>query len=430
MADEEGLYNSGDYSLKEFSVYTSDGNVVDLTHSILELNIFEDLWAGTMSGNAMLSDALDIGAKFAIHGNEYLNITVDKPGLDSPIIKTFRIYKISDKKFDISNNLNFVLYFCSEETILSATIKIRKSYKGMLISDMVKDIATNYLMVSPSRLFIEPTEGVFDIIIPNMDPLQAISWLATRAYAQDKSIFMFFENRDGFNFSSFETLIKKPTYNKYIRSIKNDADDLVHNSKAFNLIHCVEDFNILNGIRYGAYSSSVGKLDIVNRQFTRRNYNAYDFRDNNGMLNKGMLVNDSVNRANKTLYQTFDNTFKFIVDNDSDPTTNPTNYQFWMGPTISKLGQLTNMKWVINIPGDVIVRVGMVIEIEVPSMNSQDASYDINKFRSGRYLVSAVSHKFTGTISITNIELVSDSMAEYLPTPISDSPTINGIKRA
>jgi len=426
-----GVFNASDYEIKSFMMYTSDGQAVDLTNLILELNIYEDLFSATISGEVLLSDALDMMAIFSVHGNEYVKLTIDKPSLDQPIEKTFRIYSIKNRTYTSSQNLNYVINFCSEENVLSSCLKVSKSYKGARISDMVYDIAKNFLMINPDRLVIEPTEGIFDIIIPNMDPLQAIHWLSTRAYAQNKSVFFFFENRDGFNFVSFETLATNPSYSKYYKSAKF-GDDNIKNSKIFTYLNSVEDFNIVRGVRYGSYSSTVIRYDIVNRQFQPTFYNGYNFKGT--LLNKDLLANKSTNRLGVSLFDSYFNSIKYVITNDSDPYVNPMSFELWLGPTIAKLGQLTNFKMVGTLPGDVLLKVGAAIDIEIPNMVSQSKDYEINEHRSGKYIVSAVNHKFmapmVGKAYNTTIEFITDSVNKEIPTAQENSSILNELKKS
>lgn len=426
-----GILNASDYKIKSFMLYTSDGQAVDLTNLIIELNIYEDLFSSTMSGEVLLSDALDMMSIFAVHGNEYLKLSIDKPSLDHPIEKTFRVYSIKNRTYGTSQTLNYVINFCSEENILSSSLKISKSYKGKRISEMVYDIATNYLLIDPSRLVVEDTEGAFDIIIPNMDPLQAINWLATRAYAQNKSVYMFFENRDGFNFVSYETLAGYPTYTKYFKSAKF-GDDNLKNAKIFTYLNAVEDFNIMKGIRYGSYSSSVIRYDIINRQFQSTLYNAYDFKSK--LLNKELLVNRATNRLGFNLYDSYLNSIKYVITNDADPYVNPMSFELWLGPTIAKMGQITNFKMVGTLPGDVMLKVGATIDVEIPNMVSQGQSYEINEYRSGKYLISAVNHKFMaptfGKAYNTTIEFMTDSVNTAIPSAIDNSSILNELKKS
>lgn len=426
-----GVFNASDYQIKSLMLYTSDGQAVDLTNLVLELNIYEDLFSATMSGEVLLSDALDMMSIFAVHGNEYIKLSIDKPSLDQPIEKSFRVYSIKNRTYGTSQTLNYVINFCSEENILSSSIKMSKSYKGRRISEMVYDIATNYLQIAPSRLVVEETEGVFDIIIPNMDPLQAIHWLSTRAYAQNKSIFMFFENRDGFNFVSFETLAGYPSYTKYFKSAKF-GDDNIKNSKIFTYLNAVEDFNIMKGVRYGSYSSSVIRYDIVNRQFQSTLYNGYDFQGK--LLNKELMANKSTNRLGFGLYDSYLNAIKYVITNDADPYVNPMSFELWLGPTIAKLGQISNFKMIGTLPGDVMLKVGATIDVEIPNMVSQNEVYEINEYRSGKYLISAVNHKFMapmfGKSYNTTIEFMTDSINKPVPSAVENSSILNELKKS
>lgn len=424
------LSKGSDYSISSFALVTSDGKVIDLSQQIVSLSIYEDLWSQTMSGHVTLSDTQDIPSKFAIHGNEYLYLSIDKPSLSEPIKKVFRVYSISNRIYGVSSNdMNYTIHFCSEETLLSAQTKISKSYKGLQISEMVRDIALNYLGIKPEKLTIEATEGVFDIVIPMLDPIEAINWLSVRAYAQNKSIYLFYENKDGYNFISYETLVKTPTFAKYYKSLKF-PDDPTKNLFIFNYLTGVEDFNVLKGIRYGAYSSAIMRFDMVNRRMEVKSYNAYDFFAKGGTLNGNLMANRSPNRFGRSLYDSYLNTLKYVVGNDSDPYVNPMNTQTWLGPTVAKLGQMTNFKMVGVLPGDVMLKIGSVIEVEIPNFVPKDDKYEANEFRSGKYMITAVNHTFTAEVYTTTIEMVTDSLPAPLPDHIKNSPTLEDLKRS
>jgi hypothetical protein len=422
---ERGEQSASDYSLRSFEILTSDGQSVDISTMIVEMNIYEDLFSATISGEALISDALDIVSVFSIHGNEFVKIIVDKPTLNEPIEKTFRIYKITNKLYDQSSMLNYSIHFASEETILAPSIRVSKSYRGMKISDMVSDIAKNLMKINSNKLFIEDSEGVFDIIVPNMDPLQAIHWLTIRAYAKNKSAFFFYEDRDGFKFISYESLAKAQTYNKYYKSLKF-GDDNIKNAKTFNFLSGIQDFDVMKGTRYGAYASALMRFDMVNRKFDATMYNTYQFSDR--LLNKNLIANKAKNRLGYSLYDSYLSSLKYVITNDSDPNVNPMNFQYWMGPTIAKLGQLTNYKMVGTIPGDVLLKVGSIIEVEIPNITSQDKAYDINKFRSGKYMISSLNHKFVGRLYTTTMEFMTDSVNSAIPTEQNNTQELNEAK--
>ena len=127
-----------------------------------------------------------------------------------------------------TSNQTYLLNFCSEENVVSASRRISKSYRGKTMSSIVTDILTKQLKVTPEKLRatnIENTSGVHDVIIPFLNPLTAISWLASRTVSSSAksrgATFMFYENTQGYNFKSLETLFQGNTKAKYSFGPKN-----------------------------------------------------------------------------------------------------------------------------------------------------------------------------------------------------------------
>lgn len=419
---EDGAYNSSDYKIKSLAIITNSFEIVDITYMLVELNIFEDIFSTSVSGEVYVADGQDLIYKYGLVGNETLLVEIDRPGLDEPIKRGFKIYSIADRKMDSTDLQNYRIKFCSTETILSPTIRISKSYKGLRISQMVRDIAENYLKITDDRIFIEKTEGVFDLIVPYMDPMQAINWLATRAYSANKSAFLFYQNREGYNFVSYETLKKRKVYGKYVKALKypiipgdpSARDNYIKNQFIFNFLYGEKDFDTLKGIRYGAYANKVFKFDLASRTFDSKDYNVKVSQERYGILNKSIMIDDSTNEINKTLYDSYESCIKYLMVNDTDPTKNPMSPQFWISPTISKLAQLTNFKMVGVLPGDVMLKCGSIIEVEFPVLAPQrsETERDLNKRLTAKYMLSSVAHSFSGATYRTTVEMIFDSWGE------------------
>lgn len=410
----EDILNSYSYNLKKLSLYTSGGDYFDLRKIFIELDLYEDLFSPCMTAKLSVSDALDLLSNFRFHGNEFVELELDKPSMDAPIRKTFRVYKIANKRADI-NLQNYTLFLASEEMILSPQMLISKSYKGLTVKQMVEDILKNYLSVKEEKISkMSETNGNFDLIIPKMNAFEAIQWLSTRAYSDKSSLYMFFENRDGFNFVSYEDLLKNPTYASYSRIVKTN-DDPAKNMQTFTSLNFIEEFDLMKAIRYGSFSSSINTLDLITKDFDTFNFNSVQFK-NKGILNKEVPMNGFLNRKGKSFFNTYDNMQKFVVVTDSDPTNNPTTPENWLAQTASKLGQLHLHKMVGTVPGDPLLKAGIVIDVELQNfLPQEDGTSQLNKIRSGRYLVSAVHHKIVGDIHTTVLELLSDSIGDYLP---------------
>lgn len=425
MAD--GLFGTSDYKISSMMIVTSDGQSIDVKNILLEMNIYEDIFSPVITGDFTLGDAADIISAYRIHGNEFLAVSIDKPSLDKPIKKIFRIYKISDRNFGTASLQNYTLHFCSEELLLSTQTLVSKSYKGLRIDQMVNDLIANKLKANPEKMagIFTKTLGNFDIIIPKMQPLEAIQWLSPRAYNTNQNLFFFFENRDGFNFTSYENLLKIAPYSTYYRSVKlNREPD--QNFNSFNYINVSEDFDILKSIKMGSFSSSLLVLDLIKRNSTSYNFNAKQVADN-GLLNQSIPANSLANRLGLTLYTANESVLKYVTATDSDPTFNPTNYNNWLPQTSTRLGQINSFKVIISIPGDILIKVGNIVNLVIPKMQTQTKSTEDDNMRSGKYLISSVHHVFTQDISTTVLELLSDSVNTTLPQAAQNSQTVSGL---
>lgn len=413
IQDAGGVFTPSDYKLAVLTIITSDGVTMDIRNAMVEMDVYEDIFSPVITGSVTLGDGGDIISALRMHGNEYLAFEVDKPGLNMPITKVFRIYKISTRSFGSVGMQNYTIHFCSEELILSAQSLISKSYKGLTIDMMVDDILRNKLKVDDKKLkngIFTPTSGNFDLIIPRLQPLRAIEWLTPRAYSDIGKLYFFFENRDGFNFTSFEDLIAKPSYSTYSRDVKVSRDPSV-NFTSPNFIGVIQDFDILKSLRFGAYNSTLLTLDLVNRKVFTKTFGYADL-DEKDTLNKSAPVNLLKNRLGVSLLDSTESMVKYIVTSDSDQQRNPADVQNWMPQTSSRLAQINAFKIGMHLPGDLTMKAGVVINLIMPKITAQDKTVEVDELRTGRYLVSAVHHKFIGEAMSTIIEILSDSVGK------------------
>lgn len=428
---DSGLQSASDYVLSSFMITTSDGKQIDLTKMINSFNLYEDIFTPFITGDVDVGDAMDIFNNFVIRGNEYVFIKLDKPSLDKPIERYFRIWKINNRNITSQSLQNYKIHFCSDEMILSSQMYMRKAYTGMTVDNMVKDILNKILVVSNDKMangVFSSTSGNYSVVVPRMRPFEAASWLTSRAYNDSATLYFFFENRDGYNFASFEDLLKLPIYNTYSRSPKTTtAPD--QNLNTFNFIRFVNEFDLLNGIRYGQFNVTLFSFDIIKRIFKYDEFSSLNL-DKKSTLNGNVPINYAQDRFTNTMYDYPDATTKFLFKTDSDPNVPPTNPEKWLLPHALKLAQLTSAKVVINVPTDYMLKVGMCINLDIPKMQPQDQSYAQNKYSSGKYLITSVHHGITGDVSSTTLELMCDSLGEALPSAVNDSAIMQEVKNS
>jgi hypothetical protein len=413
----DGVFGSKDFKLESLDLINSGGQTVDLKKIFVEMQIFQDIYSSVMHGEILINDGNDVFSTFYLVGNEYLKISIDKPGLNRPLKRLFRIFKASRREPSTDSGQSYVLHFCSDEMVSSQQILVSKSYKSSKIKQVVSDILVNELSVEPDRINkLEETSGSFDLIVPNYRPLEAIQWVTARGYDQNKFCYFFFENKQGFNLTSLQTLIKQPPYKTLKYEIKNSDRDPANNKDSIDNLDIVNDFDMLTSISNGAFSSRLMSIDIFTQGF---NYIEYDLASAEGrgnLINKFKPVNSFKNSKDKTLFQSSDSFFRTYLSINDTVSEKSNDIKYWMLPRAMHMVMLNHFKIRVTLPGDIELKAGDIVNYEFPLFESANkAGKKLDKKRTGKYLVTAVNHKFSEDVFESIVELVSDSFAEQIP---------------
>lgn len=463
MADKKFLGEKS-FELKELIIISSDGKSFDVYPQLVQISIFEDIYNSTMSGEITLSDSVDLMSILPLNGFNFIGITVLKPGYEKQVIleKIFRIYKMTHNGANQTTRSNqmYTLHFCSEENLVSLSRLLSKSYKGKTSSDIIKDILLNQVSVSPRKYNvnnIESSSGRYDIIIPNINPLQAASWVATRTISStggsSGAAYMFFENRNGYNFKSLETLFMQKTKVKYRFKQKNiDVVDETLDEEYHDVIKYehMNVFDTLKAISLGMFSSVLKAIDLVRLRADDTVFNYNNFFNNSTHINNQkqdvyklgyQFQNEFEDRLNNKVYENFfANRRMYPTNKDHDnisaisskqPGIKPNFVEKWMLQRISQIQQLNYLKLKLVAPGDVFLTVGDVIEFDVPSIKSVvKGENNINPYYSGRYLITAIRHKLDYQNYEMIMEVTRDCLSAQYPNSDNTNPGLKEIKKS
>lgn len=430
-----------DFVLSTIDYITSDGLSVDLRLIMTELNIFEDLFSNVMSGKLTVTDATNIFGHIVLQGNEFIHIVFDKPGLNQPIDKTFRIYGKPDITQTKQQSQSVTLAFCSEELLLSKSIKFSKAYNNMLISDIIQDITKNVMKI-PLNNFptnnIEPTKGITNITVPYYNPMQALNWLAAKAISNYVGAsYLFYENKTGYNFRSLQSLMdvsgSVATYNYNFKNIENDPNTDFFDASSYEIISTP---NTLQSSMSGENSGQLMTLDLLRQQFTTKYFNGDDLYGASVSLGDGKTYNNFPNRLGKTASDSYGGYRKFYITNTGQDQAQymqgkqaipPTNVENSLVERNSQLMSLMGVRVKLVIPGNPSLKVGDVLTFNMPSMEPQIGTMEgsfqrkLDPHMTGLYLITALRHKIAPSGYETVLELARDSLNQPLPNAVSFS---------
>lgn len=448
VSGNSSLLNPTNYLLKEISLTPISGEPIDLRLVYSELNMYEDLFSNTLSGNIILNDSLNVPELLALSGYESLTVKLEVPEVRGTIEKVFWIYKQSDTTLVEHRKQIYVLHFASPEFIHDRLAKVSQSWKNEQQEKIVEAILKEHLH-SSKKLFAEATEFRQHLVVPSWNPLQTINWITSRAVAKSSQAanFLFFETMDGFKFQSIETLLEQPPA-KHPLKPSEDLRYVLHPS-SYTDFDQRENFVSIEGYNYedtfdtarnmslGMYASKMITYDVTTKKIEEfefklnENWRNHTHVDPSEISSKGQGLTLPVTSANDP------NKFSFFDSTDQRQILFPKHSnqygsgeetvedksedhaEAWLPLRISQLQQLTATRLNIVVPGDTLRRVGETVYVEIPSPKRVDDStpkselYD--KYRRGKYLIVSIRHHVTKEGYRLHMQLVKDSVAEPLP---------------
>jgi hypothetical protein len=424
-----GIKSQLDYSLTNLTLLTSV-TTFDLKNTMQEISYNEDIFNNVLSGYVMIVEASGFIETLAINGTEFLRLTFSKFGDKSnQIDKLFRVYKLGKRKLEgTMYKESYVLYFCSEELLLSEQYKISKRYKDQLVSDNVSDILNNYLKIpSNKKGTIEATYGKYNFIIPTLKPFDAINWMTNYARPNPQNPgadMLFYEDKNGFQFRSLQSLMKQTSYYTYTYKPKNinskDLNSDVHNVLTYEFL---DSFDTLNGITSGTFANQLISINPLTRskKVTNFSYDVYQKSAKN--LNPYGIIDDSINRNGDSLSQTPQAMLKLMFSNfDSGSNSyvagvpgaagNDIYAETFIPNRTAQLGLANYTRLRISVPGDCNLTVGRVLTFNLTSRNTKNNGA-LDKYYSGNYFITGVRH----IIDLTRFRTILEITKESVPTP-------------
>jgi hypothetical protein len=429
MANSElpktGVIYPNDYTLINLTLLTSV-STFDVKNILVELSYNEDLFTNAASGYLMLVDSMGYIEKLNMNGNEFIRMTFGKADDTTNIIdKIFRVFKVAKRTSENDGNTEtFSLYFCSEELLLSEQHKVSKSYKGKDITTNILDILKTHLKVPDNKFArFEQTYGVYDFIVPNLKPFDAINWMSTYArpgstkYGSDM---LFYEDKFGFNFRSIQSLIGQPVYNVYSYNPKNINEKIqTPTQKIYNALtyEILDSFDTLGAINSGVFANQLLSVDPLLRRYKLTRFDYAGYAENAKTLNDYPITNNFSNRFGEQLNQTPQAVTKLIFSNfnQTDSPYIKSNggvahdifAETYVPYRTAQLPLLNYTRIKISLPGDPGLTVGRVITFNLLSKNPDKKEPD--NFYSGNYLITAVRHILSVHEYRTVLELAKES---------------------
>ncbi len=396
-------------------IRNAKGKQYQVLPNTAELNIFEDLFSNTLSGNLVIADDLGLFEIIGFQGREKLTVELyTTPEATEVSIHDFFIFSVTDRMRATATSERFVVNFVSYELILNENTRCYKAYKG-INSKAVKEIYEE--LGSDKKLELEETVGEFKFVMPSWTPFDCINWNAGRSKSSSSkgSYYLFYETlKGGFFYKSVEDLItKEPKKEYYYRPagqtpLQIDSNNIMQ----YEVIESGDSVNPSD-----EHYSVLLNHDIIRKKVTKQRFSFET--DNNGKLNEGELIGtlekDAFDIDLGERRELFGMKPALRCNTKLVHSDTKSYYFDTAQPKINAMRQFQGLKVRMLIAGNRDLRVGDLIKTDmyrtkhVDTKNKDDEEKVKDKLLSGKWLITAIRYMYKPTDFYLAVEVVKDT---------------------
>lgn len=195
---------------------------IELKNVVTDIDIYEHLDKPYLSAEMVIADQTNLYETAGIIGGEKVTITVisSKMDVSVPITKTFYVVDVRVKY--VNDDSQIVIFELIEDiAFISNLFNVNRAYNGKC-SKIIEKISKQYFGKEVDKLNKDLQH--VHLIVPNMDPINAMTWIRNRATTAEGYPFYLhsvFAN-DKLYLRDLGTIFSAPVINPY-RKFKNDV---------------------------------------------------------------------------------------------------------------------------------------------------------------------------------------------------------------
>ena len=420
----------GAFKPNYFTIQTLDGKTtVDVTNSCLFFDYFEDILSPCVTAIAQLMNSSSLFNILPIRGGEKVTISVDT-AFGEFVLDDLYVYKVSNLDAQHSNEM-FTLNLVSREGLTNETSRCQTIYRGNLQTTVTKILKDDLKTKKYKSENIEGTSNDYSFIGNNRKPFHVLTWLGPKAVpangqnsgtageeARGTAGFLFYENKDGFNFRSIDSLVSSTK----IQTNSADKENIPYylftqvieenqTKTNFNILNYNYEKNIdlMKALRVGMYVNKTYFYDLYSNTLDLYTYKVKDQVKNKLGGAESIAVSDEFGDSiSRIMVRTSDRGGLKPDGSLSDKLRSGAD----MAMSYSRYNLLFTQALNMVVPCNVNLKVGGIIHAEFPRID-RSTNMTSDEEQSGYYLVKELRHHFEGGQMVTSLRLIRDSYGLY-----------------
>ena len=434
MPVENTIAQAGEYDYEYCELLFAGGAAVDISNQIDALYVYEDIHSSTITGTLLVRDTHDIMSKVGRSGKDLLSFSVRTKSIgDTSALQEkqkqmlklqgkFHIYKHGDRSMVKDRTQLYVLYFHSVISMVDINNSISKAFSGTG-TEIAKRIFNEYYpektasgdIMYGKELMVEDSTRSIKFVSNYWTPLKCMAYAAANSVSsQGDPAYLFYENRAGYNIRTVSSIAKSPIHQDFSdndfsaridKATGRARRDPIEDFKSVQAVRVDATFDYIKDASAGALASTLYTYDLLQKRIDKKTYKAGLFTSRNQVpLNQNPLYTTAVvNATNPAVMFSPVNWNGSVNLTDSD----------YVQERISRLHLLNTAKIEIDVFGRTDYTVGQVVSyssnVKAPISDKDTTETYEDGLLSGKYIITAISHRFNREAYMCTLELSKES---------------------
>lgn len=406
---------------------------IDLTSSLVFCDYFEDILSPCVMMTIQVASTYSIYNELPIRGGEKVELDIETLSGTFKLSGDYAmyVYKVSGIVSDGTKEF-FTLHLCSREGLTNETARVQKKYDKKPINDHVTAILKDVLKTNKFKSAnIEKTSNSYSFIGTLKKPFHILTWLGPKGVPATSSSgnsgkvakgvagFVFYENKDGFNFRSIDTLVSAtktqnassskesiPKYN-YKPGVIESAN--VDNNFSIINYNFEKNIDLMKSLRVGMYANVTYFYDLYENKVEGITYNLNsEVKSKLGGSSKLAYPKDFGNRPSRILFRSADTGILDTKGIKNDSGRDNTD----MAKSFARYNLLFTQSLNMIVPMNINLKAGSIVYAQFQKTDASKSG-EVDPEQSGNYLIKEVRHHFEGGQMISSLKLVRDSYGLY-----------------
>lgn len=427
---------------------------MSLMPQFMELTIYQSMFEPAIKAEMLINDQIGLFVNYPFTGEELIIVTYDQVNTGGSnlysarsssqlkfIIKGVRDIIIGDK----ARSLMYIVDLASPQLLQNMRKYVSHAYND-LIEDMAEKVYDEYIAEETTKQYKIPRKNfvkeesvkVRNMVVPNIRPFHAISWLAKHAVARENEkhfLYLFYEDLKQYNFVTIQKIIEdalkikeqlmKNKY-RYISDVgnlvKSTTGDQNQDLRVITNIVNNKRFSSIEKITNGYYQNELFEINLLQKAYQSTPTELdekYQYDKNIPSLGEHSLNTPDYIKyvKNEKIEKEYSNRIRYIINNfpdaDGQGMDQPT-YRRKFGNVAKYMNALNQIDLTITVPANMDLRAGQVIYCDLPE-NHGFNTVETDKYISGLFIISEVKQVIMqGSLAATTLRIYKDGYLNSL----------------